>query len=80
MADPRTYRPKTGEIVWHYQFTPNDAYDYDANWELILAEIDFEGQKRKVAMQLNRNGFVYVLDRTNGHVSWATCWPPPDLD
>ncbi len=31
-------RPKTGEIVWHYQFTPNDAYDYDACWELINAE------------------------------------------
>jgi alcohol dehydrogenase (cytochrome c) len=74
-------RPKTGEIVWHYQFTPNDGYDYDSNWELILAEIDVEGQKRKVAMQLNRNGFLYVLDRTNGkllsakpyeQVSWAS--------
>jgi alcohol dehydrogenase (cytochrome c) len=74
-------RPKTGEIVWHYQFTPGDAYDYDANWELILAEIDFEGQKRKVAMQLNRNGFLYVLDRATGkllsakpfeQVNWAS--------
>ncbi len=74
-------RPKTGEVAWYYQFTPNDAYDYDANWELILAEIDVEGQKRKVAMQLNRNGFLYVLDRTNGKlisakpyekVSWAS--------
>src|SRR5262249_33911118 len=59
-------RPKTGEIAWHYQFTPNDAYDYDACWELILADIDVGGQKRKVMMQLNRNGFLYVLDRTNG--------------
>jgi alcohol dehydrogenase (cytochrome c) len=59
-------RPKTGEIVWHYQFTPNDAYDYDANSEPILADIDVEGAKRKVVMQLNRNGFLYVLDRTNG--------------
>ena len=59
-------RPKTGEIVWHYQFTPNDAYDYDACWELILADIDVDGAKRKVLMQLNRNGFLYVLDRTNG--------------
>src|ERR671935_201680 len=57
-------RPKTGEIAWHYQFTPNDAYDYDACWELILADIDVSGQKRKVMMQLNRNGFLYVLDRT----------------
>jgi alcohol dehydrogenase (cytochrome c) len=36
-------RPKTGEIVWHYQFTPNDAYDYDAVWELILAELPVNG-------------------------------------
>ncbi len=55
-------RPKTGEIVWHYQFTPNDAYDYDAVWELILAELPVNGVKRKVVMQLNRNGFLYVLE------------------
>jgi alcohol dehydrogenase (cytochrome c) len=74
-------RPKTGEIVWHYQFTPNDPYDYDACWELINADIDVGGVKRKVIMQLNRNGFVYVIDRTNGKllaanpfekVSWAS--------
>jgi alcohol dehydrogenase (cytochrome c) len=74
-------RPKTGEIVWHYQFTPNDPYDYDACWELINADIDIGGAKRKVIMQLNRNGFVYVIDRTNGKllaanpfekVSWAS--------
>ena len=74
-------RPKTGEIVWHYQFTPNDAFDFDANWEMIIADIDVDGQKRKVIMQLNRNGFLYVIDRTNGKliaakpfekVNWAT--------
>lgn len=74
-------RPKTGEVVWHYQFTPNDAYDYDACWELILAEISVQGRPRKVAMQFNRNGFLYVLDRTNGalisakayeKVNWAS--------
>ena len=74
-------RPKTGEIVWHYQFTPNDAYDYDAVWELILADINVGGEKRKVVMQLNRNGFLYVIDRTNGElisakpyekVNWAS--------
>jgi alcohol dehydrogenase (cytochrome c) len=74
-------RPKTGEIVWHYQFTPGDQYDYDAVWELILADIDVAGAKRKVVMQLNRNGFLYVLDRTNGQlisakpyekVNWAS--------
>ena len=74
-------RPRTGEIAWHYQFTPNDAYDYDACWELILADLDVQGRKRKAVMQLNRNGFLYVLDRTNGalisakpyeKVNWAS--------
>jgi alcohol dehydrogenase (cytochrome c) len=74
-------RPKTGEIAWHYQFTPNDVFDWDAVWEIILAEIPVNGQVRKVAMQMNRNGFLYVLDRTNGQllsakpfekVTWAT--------
>jgi alcohol dehydrogenase (cytochrome c) len=74
-------RPKTGEIVWHYQFTPNDPYDFDANWELINADIEVNGKPRKVLMQLNRNAFLYVLDRTNGQlisakpfekVNWAT--------
>jgi alcohol dehydrogenase (cytochrome c) len=74
-------RPKTGEIVWHYQFTPNDAYDYDACWELINAEIAVGGQKHKVIMQFNRNGFLYVIDRADGKlvaanpfekVNWAS--------
>src|SRR5215468_5661328 len=74
-------RPKTGEIVWYYQFTPNDAYDYDAAWELIIADIPVEGRPRKVVMQLNRNGFLYVLDRATGgliaanafeKVNWAS--------
>jgi len=74
-------RPSTGEIVWHYQFVPNDVFDWDSLWELILADIDVEGQKRKVVMQMNRNGFLYVLDRTNGklisakpygRINWAT--------
>ena len=74
-------RPKTGEMVWYYQTTPGDQYDYDANWEVILAELDVAGAKRKVAMQLNRNGFLYVLDRATGNlisakpferVNWAS--------
>jgi alcohol dehydrogenase (cytochrome c) len=67
-------RPATGEIVWHYQFTPNDAYDYDACWELINADIDVGGQRRKVIMQLNRNGFLYVIDRTNGKLLAANAF------
>jgi alcohol dehydrogenase (cytochrome c) len=67
-------RPATGEVVWYYQFTPNDAYDYDACWELINADIDVGGQKRKVIMQLNRNGFLYVVDRTNGKLLAANAF------
>ena len=36
-------RPKTGEMVWYYQTTPGDQYDYDANWEVILADLDVAG-------------------------------------
>ena len=74
-------RPKTGEIVWHYQYTPNDLYDVDATNELVLAEMRIDGQIRKVVLNGNKNGFLYVIDRTNGkliaahpmtHVTWAT--------
>lgn len=54
--------PKSGEIKWHYQFTPNDSFDYDGVNELVLGEI----AGRKVVMQANRNGFLYVLDRATG--------------
>ena len=74
-------RPKTGDIVWHYQYTPNDVYDVDATDEPVLADIMFEGQRRKVMFQVNKNGFMYTIDRTNGKllaahpftkVNWAT--------
>src|SRR5712691_4183228 len=58
-------RPKTGEIACFYQYTPNDVYDVDATDEQILADIRIGGQLRKVMIQTNKNGFLYVLDRTN---------------
>ena len=60
------FRPKTGELVWHYQFSPNDPFDYDATEVGMLIELKIDGVKRKVLAQANRNGFFYVLDRTNG--------------
>ena len=60
------FRPKTGELVWHYQFSPNDPFDYDATEVGMLVDMDIDGTKRKVLAQANRNGFFYVLDRTNG--------------
>lgn len=56
--------PKTGDIKWHYQTTPNDPFDYDTTNELVHAEID----GRKVIMQANRNGFFYILDRATGEL------------
>ena len=58
-------RPKTGEIACHYQFTPNDVYDVDGTDEMLLADLQVNGQRRKVMIQANKNGFLYVLDRTN---------------
>jgi alcohol dehydrogenase (cytochrome c) len=58
-------RPKTGELVCYYQYTPNDVYDVDATDEQILADLRVGGQPRKVMIQTNKNGFLYVLDRTN---------------
>ncbi|HEY7444937.1 MAG TPA: PQQ-dependent dehydrogenase, methanol/ethanol family [Vicinamibacterales bacterium] len=74
-------RPKTGKIVCHYQYTPNDVYDVDGADEHLLADIRVNGEMRKVMIQPNKNGFLYVLDRTNckliaAHpyvkVNWAT--------
>jgi alcohol dehydrogenase (cytochrome c) len=58
-------RPKTGEIVCHYQYTPNDVYDVDGTDEHVLADMQINGQTRKVMIQSNKNGFMYVIDRTN---------------
>ncbi len=58
-------RPKTGEIVCYFQYTPNDVYDVDGTDEHVLADIQVDGRPRKVMIQANKNGFMYVLDRTN---------------
>jgi alcohol dehydrogenase (cytochrome c) len=58
-------RPKTGEVACYFQYTPNDVYDVDATDENVLADIRINGQMRKVMIQTNKNGFLYVLDRTN---------------
>jgi len=58
-------RPKTGEIACYFQYTPNDVYDVDGTDEQVLADIKVGGETRKVMIQANKNGFMYVLDRTN---------------
>jgi len=58
--------PSTGRIRWHFQFTPEDVHDWDANETLVLFEAEIGGRERKVIAQANRNGFYYVLDRATG--------------
>ncbi|HYA71896.1 MAG TPA: methanol/ethanol family PQQ-dependent dehydrogenase [Roseiarcus sp.] len=73
--------PKTGSIKWHYQFSPNNSFDYDAVAEMVLADLKVDGKPTKVILDANRNGFFYVLDRTTGkpiaanpyvNVNWAS--------
>ena len=73
--------PDTGAMVWYYQTTPADNWDYTATQKMILAELDLSGETRKVIMQAPKNGFFYVLDRITGEllsaepyvqVNWAS--------
>ena len=74
-------RPDTGELVWHYQTTPGEAWDYTSTQHILLADLEIAGRERKVLMQAPKNGFFYVLDRVTGEllsaepyvaVNWAT--------
>ena len=71
-------RPETGEIVWHFQFTPRDTHDWDANETPVLADIEIAGETRKVVLQANRNAFFYVLDRVTGEYLSATAFAKQD--
>jgi alcohol dehydrogenase (cytochrome c) len=71
----------TGKIVWHYQSTPHDAWDYDGVNELLVADLPIDGRKTPVVLKGDRNGFFYVLDRRDGrlisakpfqYINWAT--------
>ncbi len=73
--------PATGEYKWHYQNTPGDSWDYTSTQHIILADLEIDGAPRKVLMQAPKNGFFYVIDRTDGSfisaepfvkVTWAT--------
>jgi alcohol dehydrogenase (cytochrome c) len=59
-------QPTTGKVVWWYQMTPNDPFDYDGVNELVQAELTIDGTPRQVIMQANRNGFLYLLERATG--------------
>jgi len=63
---------KTGTLKWHFQNTPHDVHDWDSLETPVLADANFRGQPRKLLLQANRNGFYYVLDRTNGQFLLGT--------
>lgn len=74
-------RPATGEYVWHYQQNPGETWDYTASQQIVLADIEWQGEKRKVLMQAPKNGFFFIIDRVTGKllsaepfvpVNWAT--------
>ena len=58
--------PDTGRLRWHFQYTPHDEHDWDSNQIQVLADLTIAGRARKTLITANRNGFFYVLDRTNG--------------
>ncbi|MDA1237247.1 MAG: PQQ-binding-like beta-propeller repeat protein, partial [Acidobacteria bacterium] len=64
----------TGELKWHFQFTPHDLHDWDATQIPVLVDREFEGRQRKLILWPNRNGFYYVLDRTNGEFLLAKAY------
>ncbi|MDQ0009543.1 alcohol dehydrogenase (cytochrome c) [Luteibacter jiangsuensis] len=63
--------PKTGKIKWHYQYTPNDSWDYDGTNETVLTDIDYNGVKHKALVTASRNGWFYAIDRTDGKLIYA---------
>jgi acido-empty-quinoprotein group A len=72
--------PDTGKLVWHYQVSPHDTHDYDAVQTPVLIDGEIDGKPRKLLAQASRNGYFFVLDRTNGehivtepfiHLTWS---------
>lgn len=63
--------PDSGKIKWGFQYTPNDAWDYDGMSTPILVDATLDGQDRKLAVVSNRNGFFYAIDRNSGEFVYA---------
>ncbi|HIG01934.1 MAG TPA: PQQ-dependent dehydrogenase, methanol/ethanol family, partial [Myxococcales bacterium] len=55
----------TGALKWYYQTTPGDNWDYTAVQDMALADMEVDGELRKVLLQAPKNGFFYVIDRSN---------------
>ncbi len=69
-------RPDTGEYVWHYQAVPGENWDYTCVQQMTLVDLKIQGVMRKVLLQAPKNGFFYVLDRTNGKLISANNFVP----
>jgi alcohol dehydrogenase (cytochrome c) len=67
-------RPETGEAIWAYQYDPHDEHDYDSINEHLVLDLTINGRPRKVLVHPERNGYMYVIDRTNGEVLSATLY------
>jgi quinohemoprotein ethanol dehydrogenase len=73
--------PDTGEYLWHYQTSPGETWDFNSNMDIVLADLEIEGRAREVILHAPKNGFFYVIDRTDGklisaepfaRVTWAS--------
>lgn len=69
-------RPADGALVWAYQFTPHDNWDYDSTGAMVLADLNIAGKPTKVLVHFDKNGFAYTLDRQTGHLINATAFVP----
>lgn len=69
-------RPASGEMVWHYQTTPGESWDYTSTQNIILTDQIFDGEMRKVLYQAPKNGFFYILDRVTGELLSAEPFVP----
>ena len=63
--------PDTGTLKWYFQYTPHNLYDYDAVQTPVIVDAKFKGEPRRLIVTANRNGFLYILDRTNGKFLFA---------
>jgi alcohol dehydrogenase (cytochrome c) len=68
--------PDTGKLKWYFQFTPHDLYDYDSEQTPVLVDANFKGQPRKLIVTAQRNGFLYILDRTTGKYLYSQKFVP----
>ena len=68
--------PDTGKLKWFFQFNPHDLYDYDSVQTPVLVDTAFQGKPRKLVVTANRNGFLYILDRTDGKFLFAKQFSP----